>query len=106
MQGMELCGDWLIASATGNQVLTYSMASGQEKGHFFGTHPAASRNGLLALDSESGQLSVYDMKNSQLRQQYSFSDPVSLKAFSLDGSRLFVMTASQTAYILDLNATN
>lgn len=98
--------DWVIASATDNQVLTYSLATGQQKGHFFGAHPSASPNGLLAVDSESGQLSIYDMANSQLKQQYTFPDPVSFKAFSPDGSRIFVMTVSQTAYILDLTAKN
>jgi WD40 repeat protein len=99
-------GDWLIASASGNQVLTYSMSSGQEKGHFFGAHPTASPNGLLAVETESGQLSIYDLNSSQLRQQYNFSDPVSFQTFSRDGNRLFVMTASQTAYIFDLKPKN
>jgi hypothetical protein len=99
-------GDWLIASVSGNRVLTYSIASGLEKGHFFGSHPFASHNGRLAIESESGQVSVYDMATSQLQQQYTFSDPVSFKTFSRDGSRLFVMTASQTAYILDVPAKN
>jgi WD40 repeat protein len=99
-------GDWVIASATGNQVLTYSMASGQEEGHFFGTNPAASRNGLLAVESGAGQLSIYNMARSQLKQQYTFADPISFKTFSADGGRLFVVTASQTAYILDLTANN
>jgi WD40 repeat protein len=95
-------GDWMIASATGNQVLTYSISSRQQKGHFFGSHPSASSIGLLAVESGVGQLSIYDMATSQLKRQYTFSDPVSLKTFSPDGSRLFVLTASQTAYILDL----
>jgi hypothetical protein len=99
-------GDWLIASVSGNRVLTYSIASGLEKGHFFGSHPFASHNGRLAIESESGQVSVYDMATSQLQQQYTFSDPVSFKTFSRDGSRLFVMTVSQTAYILDVPAKN
>ena len=99
-------GDWLIVSVSGNQVLTYSLSSGQQKGHFFGAHAFASRNGLLGVEAESSQLSIYDMNNSQLRQQYTFADPLSFEAFSPDGSRLFVMTASQTAYILDLNAKN
>jgi hypothetical protein len=58
-------GDWVIASASGNQVLTYSTATGQEKGHFFGTSPCASTSGLLALESEVGHINVYDMATSQ-----------------------------------------
>jgi WD40 repeat protein len=99
-------GDWVVASASGNQVLTYSLTSGLEKGHFFGANPLASQNGLLALENEAGQLDVYDMASSQLKQQYTFTDPISFKTFSPDGARLFVMTVSQTAYIFDLTAKN
>jgi hypothetical protein len=97
-------GDWVIASASGNQVLTYSTATGQERGHFFGSSPSASTSGLLALESEVGQINVYDMATSQLKQQYTFSDAVSFQKFSPDGNRLFVMTAGQTAYILDVTS--
>lgn len=65
-----------------------------------------SQSGLLALENEAGQLSIYDMASSQLKQQYTFADPISLKALSADGARLFVVTASQTAYILDFTAKN
>jgi WD40 repeat protein len=99
-------GDWVIASASHNEILTYSAATGEGRGHFFGTSPSASRTGLLAINGEVGEVNLYDMATSQLRQQYSFSDPVSFKTFSPDGNRLFVITASQTAYILDVTATN
>ena len=97
---------WVIASASHNEILTYSVATGESKGHFFGTSPSASRTGLLAINGEIGQVNLYDMATSQLKQQYSFSDPVSFKTFSPDGNRLFVMTASQTAYILDVTLGN
>jgi WD40 repeat protein len=93
-------------TASGNQVLAYSLSTGQEKSHFFGTHPTTSSTGLLAVEVESGQLNVYDMTTSQLKQQYTFADPISFDVFSPDGKRLFVMTASQTAYVLDLAAKN
>jgi hypothetical protein len=36
-------------SASGNQVLTYSLTSGEQKGHFFGTRPLlSSASGLVA----------------------------------------------------------
>jgi WD40 repeat protein len=98
--------DWIIVQASDNQVITYSMSTGEEKGHFFGEYPLLSENGLMALENEAGELSVYDIATSQPKQEYIFSDPVSLKRFSSDGNRLFVMTASQTAYILDLTAKN
>jgi WD40 repeat protein len=96
--------DWVIASATGNQVVIYSMSSGQKKGHFFGAYPSASRSGFLAVESGSSQISVYDLATSQLKQQYSFPDAISFKTFSPDGNRIFIMTANQTAYVIDLTA--
>ena len=106
VNGAYTRNDWVIVTASGNQVLTYSLASGEVKGHFFGGNPSASGNGLIALENDAGGLSVYDMGTSQLKQQYTFADPISFKLFSGDGSRLFVVTASQTAYILDLAAKN
>jgi len=99
-------GDWVIASATGNQVITYSLSSGQEKGHFFGTYPIPSWTGLLALENEAGELNIYDMGNSQLKRHYAFADAISFKTFSPDGSRIFVVTSSQTAYVLNINEKN
>lgn len=99
-------GDWVIASASGNQVFTYAVETGQVKSHLFGTYPSASSNGLLAIETEAGQIKLYDVATSQLKQQYTFSDPVSFKAFSPDGNRLLVITASQTVYILDLTKSS
>ncbi len=96
--------DWVVVSASGNQILTYSLASGQEKGHFFGANPWVSQNGLLAVENEASQLSIYDLASSQLKRQYSFEDPILYKDFSPEGKRMLVFTAAQTAYILDLTA--
>ena len=104
--GVSSVGDWIVVQASDNQVITYSLSTGEEKGHFFGEYPLLSENGLMALENEAGELSVYDIASSQPKQEYIFTDPVSLKRFSPDGNRLFVMTASQTAYILDLTAKN
>jgi WD40 repeat protein len=97
-------GDSVIVSASGDQVLTYSLSGGQEKGHFFGTNPAVSSNGLIAVENEASQLSLYDLASSQLKRQYSFADPILFKTFSPDGNRMFVFTADQTAFILDLTS--
>ena len=97
-------GDWVVVSASANQVLMFSLNNGQERGHFFGTSPLISGNGLLAVENEASQITVYDLANSQLKQQYSFADPILFKSFSADGNRLFVFTADQTAFILDLTA--
>jgi hypothetical protein len=87
--------------------MTYSLTSGEEKAHFFGVRPiVSSRSGLLALENEPGQIRLYDIGTSKLRQQYVFSDPISFKTFSLDGKRLFVLTTNQTAYIVNVTVSN
>jgi hypothetical protein len=101
-----LAGDWVAVTASGNQVLTYSLASGEEKGHFFGTHPLLSSvSGLVAVENEAGELTIYDLATSQLREKYVFPEPISIKRFSPDGKRLFVLTVNQTVYILDVTVS-
>jgi WD40 repeat protein len=97
-------GDWIVIYASDEQVLTYSFATGQQTGHIFGTNPAVSQSGLIAVENEASQLSVYDLASSQLKRQYSFADPILFKHFSPDGNRMFVFTSDQTAFILDLTA--
>ena len=97
-------GDWLVVADTSNRVLLYSVSTGEQKGKFFGRAPAVSKAaGLLAVETERGQLTVYDLASGERRDQFTFGGPVSLAHFSADGRRLFVLTADQTAYVLDLS---
>ncbi|HYH86610.1 MAG TPA: hypothetical protein VEX60_14250 [Pyrinomonadaceae bacterium] len=98
-------GDWVVVSDNANRVLLYSLSAGEQKGKFFGGHPAMSKaSGLLAVENERGQIYIYDLATAEKRDQFTFADPVSLARFSEDGKRLFVLTAAQTAYVLDLAA--
>jgi WD40 repeat protein len=97
-------GDWLVVSDTSNRVLLYSVSTGEQKGKFFGRHPSISKAaGLLSVENERGQLTVYDLSTMEKRDEFNFNGPVSLTQFSPDGKRLFVLTADQTAYVLDLS---
>jgi WD40 repeat protein len=99
-------GNWLVISDTSNRVLLYSISTGEQKGKFFGRAPAISKAaGLLAVETERGQLTVFDLATGERRDQFNFSGPVSLAQFSADGKRLFALTADQTAYVLDLSQT-
>jgi hypothetical protein len=98
-------GDWVAVSDTTNRVLLYSLSTGEQKAKFFGRHPALSKAaGLLAVENERGQLSVYDLATAERREQFTFPGPVALARFSRDGRRLFVLTANQTAYVIDPSA--
>ena len=104
-RGGSATRDWAVMEAIGDQILTYSLPKGEEMGHFFGSDPTISALGLLAVQSESREVTVYGLATSQLRQQYTFAEPVAYKAFSADGKRLFILTNNQTAYLLDTNAS-
>jgi len=96
---------WAVMEAVGDQVLAYALPSREEKGHFFGSVPALSNSGFLAVNSERREVAVFDLATSQLRRRYVFSAPVAFKAFSADGQRLLVFTNDQTVYLLDQTLT-
>jgi WD40 repeat protein len=102
---MFAAGDWLIISDTEKRVLLYSLATGEQKGKFFGRAPAISKeSSLLSVETERGQLTLFDLATGERRDRFDFAAPVSLAHFSDDGKRLLVLTADQTAYVLDLTA--
>ena len=96
---------WAVAQAAGDQIITYTLGSGEEHGHFFGANPVISAVGLLALDSEKREVTLYDLASSEPRQQFAFAQPVAYKTFSADAKRLLVFTADQTVYLFDVTNT-
>ncbi|HEX8423562.1 MAG TPA: hypothetical protein VF634_09125, partial [Pyrinomonadaceae bacterium] len=100
---VTVAGNWVVISDTQNRVLVYSLSSGQHLGTVFGGHPAiAKSSGLLSVENERGQLTIYELPSMQQRDQFVFPSPVSLAQFSADGKRLFVLTSNQTAYVLNI----
>ena len=98
-------GDWAAVEDTGNRVLVYSLTSGEQKGHFFGNRATLSKAArLMCFENEPGQLSFYDLDSMTKRGEVSFSSRVSYLAFSEDGKKFFVLTRSQTTYVLDVAA--
>ncbi|HEX6805118.1 MAG TPA: M48 family metalloprotease [Terriglobales bacterium] len=93
--------EWVAMEATGDQLLTFALPSGEERGHFFGENATLSPSGMMAVNSAKREVTLYDLATSEVRQQYRFAESVSLKAFSEDGKRLLVFTNDQTVYVLD-----
>ena len=102
LEGSVSDGDWVVLSAEGSQILTFSLSNGVERGRYFGTAPEVIASAkLLALEKDAKELDLYDLESQQLKRKYVFSDPIALKRVSNDGKRIFVLTTSQTAYLLD-----
>jgi hypothetical protein len=100
-----LDGDWAAFEISGNRVLVYSLASGEEKMRIFGLVPVVhASSGQMAVSTAEGEVDLYDLATSQVRRKYNFPVPVMYERFSPDGKRLFVLTRDQTAYTLDLTS--
>ncbi|HEX3103272.1 MAG TPA: M48 family metalloprotease [Terriglobales bacterium] len=93
--------NWAVMAAIGDQIITYTLPDGKQEEHFFGSHPIISSSGLLAVNSENREITIYDLATSEMRQQYVFSEPIAFKSFSSDGKRLLVFTSDQTVYLID-----
>ena len=97
-------GDSVIVTDTQNRVLVYSLKTGEQKGRVFGAYAAVSQaSKLLCVENESGNIAVYDLESMEKRDEFRFSSSISMLRFSEDGRRLFVLTAAQTVYLLDVS---
>jgi len=97
--------DWMVASDTQGRVLVYSIGTGELRGHAFGRSPVmSSAAGLLAVHLGGGRVAIHDLATMRRQKQLSFTTPVVMASFSADGKRLFVLTADQTAYVIDPTA--
>jgi hypothetical protein len=97
-------GDSVIVTDTENRVLVYSLKTGEQKGRVFGGYATVSEvSKLLCVENETGKIAVYDLDAMDKRDEFSFPSPISMLRFSRDGRRLFVLTTSQTVYILDVS---
>ena len=98
-------GDWVVVTDTRNRVLAYSLKSGEQRGRVFGGYGTVSpQAGLLCVENEVGKIALYSMNTFEKRDEMVFSSPISMLQFSSDGRRLFVLTADQTVYLLDVSS--
>ena len=98
-------GDLAIVSDKRNRMMFYSLSTGEQKGTLFGTTVSGNKeNGLLAVVNENEKVNVYDAKTLGQREQFIFSSPVYYLRYSADGKKLFVLTADQTVYVLNVSA--
>jgi WD40 repeat protein len=96
-------GNSVVIGDNENRILIYSLATGQQTGAGFGHSAIVSPvSGLVAVENEAGQILLCDLATMEKRDEFRFNSPVSMKRFSDDGKRLFVLTAAQTAYVIDL----
>lgn len=97
-------GDAMILVKDGVRVSLYSLRDGKLNAHLTGARPAVnSQSNLLALDQGNGRLAILDLNTGAKLDEQPFPDEIAYSHFSADGQRLFVLTAHQTAFILDVS---
>jgi hypothetical protein len=100
-------GEMLVFSRDAVRVQVYSMRDGQLKAKLVGARPSASaESNLLALETGLGQLAIYDLNTAVKLDEQIFPDAIAYTHFSADGQRLFVLTQSQSAFVLDMKGVH
>jgi hypothetical protein len=99
--------DYVVIADSQNRVLIYSLSTGEQKGRVFGGNAViggmdGKSAGLMCVENERGKLAIYDLASLEKRDEFTFTHPVSLASFSQDGKRLFVLTANQSVYVLNV----
>ena len=87
------------------RVSLFSLSEGALKAKLVGNKPAANgASNLLALNDGAGKLALYDALTGAKLDQLLFPEEIAYSHFSDDGKRLFVLTQSQLAFVLDVSA--
>lgn len=97
-------GDWLVLRDDNNRVLIYSIKSGELRHRFFGAQAAMNPNGnQVIVENYPGELTLYDLSTGNTQARLRFKTSTAFVRFSLDGRKLFVLTAGQVAHAFDTN---
>jgi WD40 repeat protein len=95
-------GEWIVIVDTDGRTRLYSLSTGEQKGSAFGTRSAlSSEAGLLTVESQPGQIDIYELSSMQKRGQLTFASPISLWKFSADGKRMLALSQQQIVFTFD-----
>jgi hypothetical protein len=96
-------GDWLILRDSQNRVLAYSLKDAALRHRFFGTQAAINPSRQqIAVENYPGEMTIYDLISGEPQAKLLFKSGSVFARFSLDGKRLFVLTAEQAAHAFDM----
>jgi hypothetical protein len=96
-------GDWLVLRDDNNRVLVYSINAGELRHRFFGAHAAMNPSGnQVIVENYPGELTLYDLTTGNAQARLRFKTGAAFVRFSLDGKKLFVLTAGQVAHAFDM----
>jgi hypothetical protein len=101
-----LAGKNIVVGDNRNRTVVYSLETGQEIGHTFGSPLAASKDGAkLLVENKQGHATVFSPATMKVNEELVFPAGISYARFSGDDQRLFVLTADHTAYTLNVGTS-
>ncbi len=100
-------GDNILMTDTQNRVLVYSLSTGVLKGRAFGNKAEiAQKTNLLCIENKKGEVTLYDLNGMRQLETFNFTSSVSFARFNMAGDKLFVLTADQTVFIIDVSKSS
>jgi WD40 repeat protein len=96
-------GDSLVLTDDNNRVLLYSLADGELHHRFFGSNAALNPSKKqIVVENYPGELTFYDLVTGDIISSLTFKEGAAFIRYSLNGSKLFVLSRDQTAYAIDV----
>ena len=97
--------DCLMFTDDHNRTLAYSLATGKQTGHAFGSPIDVTDDGhVVAVQNDKGEVSLFSLPAMEKVDDLMFPSEVVFGRFNKDGTEFFVLTAEQTAYRLKVPA--
>ncbi len=95
--------DTLVLYDSEDRLLVYTISTGELKHRFFGKYAAMSpAKNHLAIENFPGEVTIFDLVSGERLGGLNIRGRAALIRFNLDGTRLFVLSDRQTAYVIDV----
>lgn len=97
-------GNWLVLHDSEGRVLVYSIKDGDLRHRFFGRHAAINpKKNQIAVENFPGEVALYDLDSGDRQASFVISGSAAFVRFNFEGSKLFVLSDTQSVYAFDLN---
>jgi WD40 repeat protein len=98
-------GSTVVVGDADNQLMVYSLSTGDRIGSVFGTVGLVSeRTGVLCVQNDRRVLDVYDLKSLERLNRVPLPATLRLIRFDSSGQRLMALTTDQRVYLFDVAA--
>jgi WD40 repeat protein len=96
--------DWLVLRDSEGRALIYSIKDGVLRHRFFGSNVVLNvKKNQIAIENFPGEIALYNLGSGDQEANLVINGNAAFLRFNPEGNKLFVLSATQTAYSFDLN---